>query len=230
MYDTTAEERYNDGAVIYEEGSHGDWIYLIAEGQVEMMRTLDGKAHVIETLGPGEIIGEVSFFSQAPRLSTARAKGDVVLEVLDRSQLDAEFNRLTAGFQAIIKRLAQRYRRVNDALLRSRLRRQAPRYNKVLSMAFKTTTGLVNAFSENVNAEGMFIRSAQVMPKGERFLLKLQLPDTPAPLQIGCEVAWSRSADVKTPGNASGMGVKFVQIGAAEKAALQKALEGADFD
>ena len=228
MYDTTSEEQYKDGAVIYAEGSHGDWVYLISSGQVEMLRTHEGKSHIIETLGPGEIFGEVSFFSRAPRLSTARAKGDVVLDVLDRGMLDTEFNRLSGGFQAIVKRLAQRYRHVSDALLRSRLRRQAPRYNKVLSISFKTTAGLVNAFSENVNTDGMFIRSKQVMPKGERFLLKLQVPAAAEPLQIGCEVAWSRTADAADASNPAGMGVRFIQIGETEIAQLKASLKGTD--
>lgn len=226
MYDTTAEEHYQDGAVVYAEGSHGDWIYLITSGQVEMLRTFEGNSHVIETLGPGEIFGEVSFFSGAPRLSTARAKGDIVLEVLDRSTLDTEYNRLSEDFQAIIKRMSLRYRNVSDALLRSRLRRQAPRYRKVLSMSFKTKSGLVSAFSENLNTDGMFIRSRQVMPIGDQFLLKLELPGGKESLQIGCEVAWTRSAEKADANHPAGMGVKFIQIGESEKAQLQAALKG----
>jgi uncharacterized protein (TIGR02266 family) len=228
MYDTTAEEHYNDGAVIYAEGSHGDWIYLIASGHVEVIRNHEGKEHVIETLGPGEIFGELSFFSKAPRLSTARAKGAVVLDVLDRGMLDTEFNRLSGGFQAIVRRLAQRYRRISDALLRSRLRRQTPRYRKVLSISFKTAAGLVSAFSDNVNTDGMFIRSKQVMPKGETFLLKLQMPDVPEPLQIGCEVAWSRAADGADAENPAGMGVRFIQIGEHDIAQLKAVIKGTE--
>ncbi|MFH1984629.1 MAG: cyclic nucleotide-binding domain-containing protein [Pseudomonadota bacterium] len=228
MYDTTAEERFKDGAIVYAEGSHGDWIYLITSGHVEMLRAFEGNSHVIETLGPGEIFGEVSFFSGAPRLSTARAKGDIVLEILDRSMLDTEYNRLSEDFQAIVKRLANRYRLVSDALLRSRLRRQAPRYRKVLSMSFKTRAGLVSAFSENVNTDGMFIRSQQVMPKGEQFLLKLDIPGGGETLQIGCEVAWSRPAEKADADNPAGMGVKFIQIGASERSHLKTALKGTD--
>ena len=228
MYDTTAEERYQDGAIIYSEGSHGDWIYLIASGKVEMLRDFEGNSHVIESLGPGEIFGEVSFFSGEPRLSTARAKGETVLDVLDRSILDAEFNRLSEGLQAIIKRMTQRYRRMSNDLRRSRLRRQAPRYSKVMSISFKTAAGLSSAFSENVNTDGMFIRSQQIMPKGERILLKLQVPGGAEPLQIGCEVAWSRSAGGADAASTAGFGVRFIQLGESEKAQLQAALKGAD--
>jgi CRP-like cAMP-binding protein len=36
MFLIAAEETYLDGQVIYEEGSAGDWIYIVESGAVEI--------------------------------------------------------------------------------------------------------------------------------------------------------------------------------------------------
>ncbi len=36
------------GQLIFEEGSNGDWIYILEEGEVEISKIVDGKKFVIE--------------------------------------------------------------------------------------------------------------------------------------------------------------------------------------
>jgi len=35
MFQTAIEEKYKNGDIIFEEGSSGDWIYVIESGTVE---------------------------------------------------------------------------------------------------------------------------------------------------------------------------------------------------
>lgn len=69
------------GAVIFEEGSHGEEMFGVIEGEVEV-RTADGAAH---TLGPDETFGEMGIISaNSTRSARASAATDVKLAVIDR--------------------------------------------------------------------------------------------------------------------------------------------------
>lgn len=227
MFQISTEEKYRDGQTIFEEGSHGDWVYIIESGEVELIKSLYGRDTVIETLGAGEIFGEIAFLANAPRTAGARAKGETTLGIFDRKHLDRNLSRLSPSFQAIIKRLALRFRNVAEAAVQSKVRRTSPRVAKVLSLSFKSGSGLVKAFSENVNADGIFVKSSRVLPVGERFFLNLQLPEEPGTLQIGCEVAWIASKKGPDANIPEGMGIKFVQINKEDRQKIVSALEKA---
>lgn len=227
MFQISIEERYRDGQMIFEEGSHGDWVYIVESGEVELIKSHYGRDTVIETLGVGEIFGEIAFLANTPRTAGARAKGETTIGIFDKKLLDNDFNKLSASFQAIIKRLAMRFKNAAEVAVQSRVRRNSPRVAKVLSLSFKSGSGLVRAFSENVNADGIFVKSSRVLPKGERFFLNLQLPEDPGTFQIGCKVAWITSKQDQDANIPEGMGIKFVQISKENRQKIVKALEKA---
>ena len=214
--------------IFFEEGSHGDWVYIVESGEIELIKSHYGQDTVIETLGVGEIFGEIAFLANTPRTAGARAKGDTTIGIFDRKFLDNEFNKLSASFQAIIKRLALRFKNASELAIQSKARRNSPRVAEVVSLSFKSGSGLVSAFSENINADGIYIKTSRVLPKGERFFLNLQLPDDTVALQVGCEVAWiAHKKDTGTK-TAEGMGIKFVQISKEDRQKIIKALANAD--
>ncbi|MGC1712645.1 MAG: cyclic nucleotide-binding domain-containing protein [Methyloceanibacter sp.] len=63
-------EQFKAGEVVFAEGDEGDKMYVIRSGEVEILR--DG--HVVETLAPGGIFGEMALIDGSPRAATARAK------------------------------------------------------------------------------------------------------------------------------------------------------------
>ncbi len=227
MFQISIEESYRDGQMIFEEGSHGDWVYIVESGEVELIKALYGRDTILETLGAGEIFGEIAFLANTARTAGARAKGETTIGIFDRKFLDKEFNKLSSSFQAIVKRLALRFKNVAEAAVQTKVRRNTPRIAKVLSLSFKSDRGLVRAFSENVNADGIFIKTSQVLPEGERFFLNLQLPEESGKLQVGCEVAWITSRKVLGDNAPEGMGIKFVQISKNDRQRIIRALEKA---
>ena len=48
MFDSATKESFKDGQVIFEEGSSGDWIYVILSGSVEISKTVNNKKFIIE--------------------------------------------------------------------------------------------------------------------------------------------------------------------------------------
>jgi len=222
MFQIGTEERYKDGEIIFEEGSAGDWIYVIEAGSVEISKNIDGEKVVLAVLKPGEVIGELGFITKENRTATARAIGDTKVGIIDRHFLDQEFNKLSGSFRAILVSLAKR---LKEATRHADQIKKAPRGTRVLSLAFKSRDQLLKAFSENRSGDGIFIKTAKPLPGGERFFLKLLLPDASTPLKIGCEVSSSRAKTDDPAKQPQGMGIKFIQISEADRLILNKQLK-----
>jgi CRP/FNR family transcriptional regulator, cyclic AMP receptor protein len=116
MFQTAIEEKYKDGDIIFEEGSSGDWIYVVESGAVEISKIMHGEKEVLLELGPGEIVGELGFITKMPRTATARAVGDTTVGIIDPISFEQEFNRLSPDFQAVLISLATRLKETTEAL------------------------------------------------------------------------------------------------------------------
>lgn len=80
---------YAAGAIIVQEGSPGSEMFIIDEGEVEIVRIRAGHERVLTTLGPGDFFGEMSVLENRPRSATARAKVACRLLPIDASTFDA---------------------------------------------------------------------------------------------------------------------------------------------
>ena len=228
MFQYSTEETFQDGQTIVEEGDSGDWIYVVESGEVEISKKVYGEKAIIDVLKPGGVFGEIAFFTKAPRTATARAIGVTKVGIIDRNFIDHELNKLSGSFQTILNSLALRLRKTTDIAMQVKLRRKIPRAPKVLSLSFKSKEGFFDSFSDNINADGAFIKTSKPLAKGERFFLKLVLPNDPKPLKIDCEVCWSQTKPDDPALRHPGMGIKFINISNADKNRLKEELSEVD--
>jgi CRP-like cAMP-binding protein len=114
MFQIASYETFQDRQVIFEEGSNGDWIYVVEEGEVEISKKVGGHRIVIEILNEGDVFGEMAYIDKEPRSATATAKGKTVVGIIDRDFFDHEFNKISADFQKIIRTVAFRLRKVTQ--------------------------------------------------------------------------------------------------------------------
>ncbi len=68
------------GDVLFEEGTMGDCIYVVAEGEVEIVRELAGGGEdLLWVAEAGDYFGELGPLFHMPRSATARARGDAAV-------------------------------------------------------------------------------------------------------------------------------------------------------
>jgi putative ABC transport system ATP-binding protein len=68
------------GESVFEQGAMGDSIYVVSEGEIELVRVLPGGGEELATTaGPGEYFGEMGPLFALPRSATARARTEATV-------------------------------------------------------------------------------------------------------------------------------------------------------
>jgi len=88
-------EHFEPDEVICREGDRGDWLYVVVDGQVDVLkRGAGGGDTVLRTLGPGECFGEIALVGERARTATVRSRSSVNLLAVDRDAFHALFTNL----------------------------------------------------------------------------------------------------------------------------------------
>jgi CRP/FNR family cyclic AMP-dependent transcriptional regulator len=105
------------GDVVFAEGDPGDRLYVVADGKVKLGRTAtDGRENLLAVLGPGEMFGELSVFDPGARTSTATALTEGGLLGLSQPELRAWLAGRPEVAEELLRALARRLRRTNEAM------------------------------------------------------------------------------------------------------------------
>ncbi|CKW43092.1 ABC transporter ATP-binding protein [Mycobacterium tuberculosis] len=65
------------GEVLFEQSTMGDLIYVVSEGEFEIVHELaDGGEELVKVAGPGDYFGEIGVLFPLPRSATVRARSD----------------------------------------------------------------------------------------------------------------------------------------------------------
>lgn len=110
------------GTEIIAEGEAGDFMLLILDGGVEIVKKdVRGVAQRVATAGPGKTLGEMSLIDGEPRFASCVSLGDVEFAVLDRESLSlliAEHPRVGVKLMMeLLMLLNQRLRHVSAQLM-----------------------------------------------------------------------------------------------------------------
>jgi CRP/FNR family transcriptional regulator, cyclic AMP receptor protein len=111
------KETFQDGQVLFEEGSSDECIYVVESGSVELSKDVKGKKLILEIVNPGGIFGEMAFILHGPRRATARAVGKTTVGIIDRNFIEEEYNKTSQSFRILLKTLALRLKKTTDAVV-----------------------------------------------------------------------------------------------------------------
>ena len=211
MFLTIKRETYKAGDVIFEEGSHGLAVYILYSGKVEISKRVQGRRIAVEILGPGDIFGEMGFIDHSPRLATATALEDTVLELVDKDFLDKEFNQIDSDFREIVTTLVRRLRKTTQRLV-PLPRRIGERVSGKISISFKRASDFFKAYIANLGEGGLFIHTTKNLPVGSILDLEFSLPDSNQAITTKGKVVWIRPQDMSTEKMPPGMGIQFIDM------------------
>ncbi|MGA0107699.1 MAG: Crp/Fnr family transcriptional regulator [Candidatus Nanopelagicales bacterium] len=114
---TMVEIKISRGDELFVEGDPGEHLYVIVEGKIKLgTASSDGRESLLAVLGPGEMFGELSLFDPGPRTATATAIVDSKVLGLGHEDLGPWLSGRPGVSQELLKSLAQRLRRTNEAL------------------------------------------------------------------------------------------------------------------
>lgn len=132
------------GATVIAEGRAVDAITIVLEGQLVV--SLEGAGQELGRLGPGEIVGEMSFIDAAPPSATVRASAESVVLQVPRADLSARLKSDDA--------FAARFYRAMAMLLSDRLRTANSREGRARAQGALEEDELDANFLDSVSVAG----------------------------------------------------------------------------
>jgi signal transduction histidine kinase len=97
------------GEVLFDEGSPGQHAYVIAEGELEILKAAEGRQVLLAVRKAGDVIGEMALLEAAPRMATVRARTDGRLMAIPKDSLDRLLSQSPGAvnrmFQNVLSRL-----------------------------------------------------------------------------------------------------------------------------
>ena len=98
------------GDVLTHEGRHEGYFFVVVEGSVEIERG----GRTINTLGPGDFLGEIALLDGGPRTATATAATPSRLLSLEHQAFDDLLDTSPAIRTAVLEAVGQRLRAMDD--------------------------------------------------------------------------------------------------------------------
>lgn len=112
-----SEQAFPDKATIVEEGSKGNWMYVVLEGSVKVQKKTSKGVVTLDTVKEGEIFGELAFLGgsdQTRSASVVVANGEVRVGVLDTERVVKDYEMISPRLNSLIRTLTVRLREANE--------------------------------------------------------------------------------------------------------------------
>ncbi|MCL1897795.1 MAG: Crp/Fnr family transcriptional regulator [Micrococcales bacterium] len=104
------------GRVLFRFGERGDRLYFIKSGSIKLgMVSSDGRESLLDVLGRGEIIGELTLFDPGPRTATATAVLTADLLELSHADMVKWLAANPSAARHLLAALAHRLRRTDQS-------------------------------------------------------------------------------------------------------------------
>ncbi len=113
----TEEVTLPAGQQLFAEGSPGDRLYVIKEGQLEVVKLSTGREVLLAVQASPAVIGEMALLENQPRMASIRARTDSVLVALHKEQFEHLLATSPSALRTMFDTVLGRWRGT-EALLR----------------------------------------------------------------------------------------------------------------
>ena len=119
MTDSMLGKQYHDGDIIVRQGELGDCMYVIQEGEVEVIQRHAEKEFCLALLRAGDFFGEMAVLEKEVRPATVRAIGHAYVLSLEKRAFMQRMHEDASFAFRIIKKMSHRIRQLEAALVRT---------------------------------------------------------------------------------------------------------------
>ncbi len=109
---------YEDGEVIICQGEVGTCMYVIQEGQVEVVLEGDHQEVQLGVRGEGEFLGEMAIFDRDVRSATVRALGQARVLTVDKKNFMRRVHEDPSLAFRLVETMSRRIRELNTEVAR----------------------------------------------------------------------------------------------------------------
>jgi CRP-like cAMP-binding protein len=109
---------YQDGEAIVRQGEVGDCMYVIQDGQVEVLREEGGEEVRLMTLDSGEFFGEMAIVEHVVRMATVRALGQARVLTVDKKSFLRRVHEDPSLAYRIVQTMSRRIRELGEEIAR----------------------------------------------------------------------------------------------------------------
>ena len=113
-----ATASYSAGDTIFAQGELGTEMFIIIEGEVEIIKHINDESHVLSRLEKGDFFGEMALLENVPRTADAVARTDVKAILINGSRFDDMLRKNPEIAVRIIRKYSKRLREANTLLER----------------------------------------------------------------------------------------------------------------
>jgi CRP-like cAMP-binding protein len=106
------------GEVIFRQGDLGMEMFIIQEGEVDIVKHIGGESHHLSHLEKGDFFGEMSVLESMPRTADAVAATDVRVLAINGARFDEMLRKNPEVAVRIIRKYSKRLREANSMLER----------------------------------------------------------------------------------------------------------------
>lgn len=107
---------FNAGEKIFAQGDLGTEMFIIQDGEVEIVKHIGGESHVLSHLEKGDFFGEMAILEALPRTADAVAVTEVRVVAINGSRFDEMLRKNPEVAVRIIRKYSKRLREANTLL------------------------------------------------------------------------------------------------------------------
>ena len=113
---------FQAGETIFHHGDSPDWLYVVEEGNVDIVLPSEGEELVLASFAPGSFFGELGLFDQQPRNATARATENATLIGVPANAVSRMIDENPATARHFLRVVTQRLRAADEMLSRLQIK------------------------------------------------------------------------------------------------------------
>jgi hypothetical protein len=112
--ETAQEAWYPHDTVVFRQGQEGNIMYVIVDGELDVLHQVDDSEEVLVRRGPGEFVGEMAVIESAPRSATLRTRSDVRVLAIDGETFKSILRERPEVSFAVLRNLSRRLREMTE--------------------------------------------------------------------------------------------------------------------